>query len=105
MQHFLSFTLLSYTIHVTRLVSVYLVVVCHYNDTSITIVFIIFSKNSYFEPICLFKKIKTPSNMKFFAILSTVIFAAIAVAGPTQANGQDKDQIEKRQVQAYPPPA
>lgn len=43
--------------------------------------------------------------MKFFAILSTVIFAAIAVAGPTQANGQDKDQIEKRQVQAYPPPA
>jgi hypothetical protein len=38
--------------------------------------------------------------MKFLVILSTVVFAAFAVAGPSQANSQDKDQAEKRQVSA-----
>ena len=35
--------------------------------------------------------------MKFLAILSTVIFAAFAVAGPLQAYSQGGNQVEKRQ--------
>jgi hypothetical protein len=38
--------------------------------------------------------------MKFLAILSTVVFATFAVAGPLQANGQGGNQVEKRQVSA-----
>jgi hypothetical protein len=38
--------------------------------------------------------------MKFLAILSIVIFAAFAVAGPLQATSQGGNQVEKRQVSA-----
>lgn len=40
----------------------------------------------------------TRINMKFLTFLSMATFAAFAVAGPLQANGQGKDQVEKRQV-------
>lgn len=46
---------------------------------------------------------KTPNNMKFITILTTITFATIAVAGPMQANSQGKDQVEKRQVSAWLP--
>jgi hypothetical protein len=38
--------------------------------------------------------------MKFLAILSTVVFAASAVAGLLQANSQGGNQVEERQVSA-----
>jgi hypothetical protein len=38
------------------------------------------------------------NKMKFFAILSAVVFAAFAVVGPTQTNSQDESGLEKRQV-------
>ncbi|KAK5797307.1 hypothetical protein VI817_003598 [Penicillium citrinum] len=37
------------------------------------------------------------ANMKFFAILSTMVFAALVVAGPLQDNSDKEGQIEKRQ--------
>lgn len=50
--------------------------------------------NSIFQP----DFVRQRANMKFFAILSTMVFAALVVAGPLQDNSDKEGQIEKRQV-------
>jgi uncharacterized membrane protein YoaT (DUF817 family) len=72
----------------------------YWNYSSLTIVFsCLFPKLIFYDLLLTFKNAKKALNrMKFLAILSAVVFAAFAVAGPTQTNSQDESRVEKRQV-------